>query len=159
MARPADANGERVGGERRTHDAFDLRLFALLRDDSRRPVSDLATTLGVSRASVYAGIDRLEREGTIAGYTVRLGADYDRRMIRAHVMIKVYPKVTFQTQAELAAMPEVAGLYAISGEHDFIAMVEATHVNRLNDLIDAIGMLEGVEKTTSSIILATKLQR
>ncbi len=122
-------------------------------------MSELAGALGVSRASVYAGIERLERDGTIAGYTVRLGADYDRRMIRAHVMIKVYPKVTHQTQAELAAMPELAGLYAVSGEHDFIAMVEAPHVNRLNDLIDAIGMLEGVEKTTSSIILATKLQR
>ena len=154
MTRGAD-----TGGERRTQDAFDLQLLALLRDDSRRPVSELAAALGVSRASVYAGIDRLERQGTIGGYTVRLGADYDRRMIRAHVMIKVYPKVTQKTQAELAAMPEVTGLYAISGEHDFIAMVEAPHVNRLNDLIDTIGMLEGVEKTTSSIILATKLQR
>jgi DNA-binding Lrp family transcriptional regulator len=145
--------------EKRGQDVFDLQLLSLLREDARRPVSDLATALGVSRAGVYAGIDRLEREGTIAGYTVRLGADYDRRMIRAHVMIKVLPKVTARTQEELAAMPEVTGLYAISGQHDFIALVEAPHVNRLNDLIDAIGMLEGVEKTTSSIILATKLQR
>ena len=93
------------------------------------------------------------------GYTVRLGGDYDRRMIRAHVMIKIYPKVTYQTQDALAAMPEVTALHAVSGEHDFIALVEAPDVNRLNDLIDAIAMLEGVEKTTSSIILATKLQR
>ena len=140
-------------------DSIDLQLLALLRDDSRRAVSDLATALGVSRGSIYAAIERLERAGTITGYTVRLGADYDMRMIRAHVMIKVFPKVTQQTQEELAAMPEVTSLFAISGQHDFIAIVEAPHVNRLNDLIDAIGMLEGVEKTTSSIILATKLQR
>lgn len=156
MTRRAEANGN---GERRSQDAFDLQLLALLRDDSRRAVSELATTLGVSRAGVYAGIERLERQGTIAGYTVRLGGDYDRRMIRAHVMIKIYPKVTHQTQEALAAMPEVTALHAVSGEHDFIALVEAADVNRLNDLIDAIGMLEGVEKTTSSIILATKLQR
>ena len=140
-------------------DSIDLQLLALLRDDSRRAVSDLATALGVSRGSIYAAIERLERAGTITGYTVRLGADYDMRMIRAHVMIKVFPKVTHQTQEELAAMPEVTSLFAISGQHDFIAIVEAPNVNRLNDLIDAIGMLEGVEKTTSSIILATKLQR
>ena len=140
-------------------DSIDLQLLALLRDDSRRAVSDLATALGVSRGSIYAAIERLERAGTITGYTVRLGADYDLRMIRAHVMIKVFPKVTHQTQEELAAMPEVTSLFAISGQHDFIAIVEAPNVNRLNDLIDAIGMLEGVEKTTSSIILATKLQR
>jgi len=140
-------------------DSIDQQLLALLRDDSRRTVSDLATALGVSRGSIYAAIERLERDGTIAGYTVRLGADYDLRMIRAHVMIKVFPKVTHQTQEELAAMPEVTSLFAVSGQHDFIAIVEAPHVNRLNDLIDRIGMLEGVEKTTSSIILATKLQR
>ncbi len=145
--------------DRRGQEGMDLQLLAMLREDSRRPVSDLATALGVSRASVYAGIERLERDGTIAGYTVRLGADYDLRMIRAHMMIKVFPKVTAQTQEELAAMPEVTGLYAVSGQHDFIAIIEAPHVNRLNDVIDAIGMLEGVEKTTSSIILATKLQR
>lgn len=56
-------------------------------------------------------------------------------------------------------MPEVAALYAISGEYDLIAMLEAPHVNRLNDLIDRIGAMEGVERTTSSVILATKLQR
>jgi len=145
--------------DRSGSDSIDLQLLALLRDDSRRAVSDLATALGVSRGSIYAAIERLERAGTITGYTVRLGADYDLRMIRAHVMIKVFPKVTHQTQEELAAMPEVTSLFAISGQHDFIAIVEAPHVNRLNDLIDAIGMLEGVEKTTSSIILATKLQR
>jgi DNA-binding Lrp family transcriptional regulator len=156
VTRPAEIG---TGGERRGQDAFDLQLLSLLREDSRRPVSDLAVALGVSRAGVYAGIERLEREGTIAGYTVRLGGDYDRRMIRAHVMIKVFPKVTFKTQEELAAIPEVTGLFAVSGQHDFIAIVEAPHVNRLNDLIDTIGMLEGVEKTTSSIILATKLQR
>ena len=145
--------------DRSGSDSIDLQLLALLRDDSRRAVSDLATALGVSRGSIYAAIERLERAGTITGYTVRLGADYDLRMIRAHVMIKVFPKVTHQTQEELAAMPEVTSLFAISGQHDFIAIVGAPHVNRLNDLIDAIGMLEGVEKTTSSIILATKLQR
>lgn len=145
--------------DRRAQQDFDLQLLALLREDSRRPVSDLAVALGASRAGVYAGIERLERAGTIAGYTVRLGADYDRHVIRAHVMIKVFPKVTHRTQDELAAMPEVTGLFAVSGQHDFIAIVEAPDANRLNDVIDTIGMLEGVERTTSSIILATKLQR
>jgi DNA-binding Lrp family transcriptional regulator len=56
-------------------------------------------------------------------------------------------------------MPEVAGLYAISGEYDLIAILEAPYVDRLNDLLDSIGGMEGVERTTSSVILATKLQR
>jgi DNA-binding Lrp family transcriptional regulator len=46
----------------------------------------------------------------------------------------------------------------VSGEHDLIAMVEAEDVGKLDVLIDAIGSLEGVEKTVSSILLSQKLQ-
>ncbi len=40
-----------------------------------------------------------------------------------------------------------------------MAQIEASDAEALNELIDRIGMLEGIEKTTSSIILATKVQR
>ncbi len=143
----------------RPPEEIDLQLLALLREDSRRNVSELATALGVSRTTIYSSIERMERHGTIVGYTVRLGEEYDRRQVRAHVMIKVYPKATQATQDQLVTMPEVTGLHAISGEYDLIATVEAPHVNRLNDLLDLIGAMEGVERTTSSVILATKLQR
>lgn len=138
---------------------IDPQLLALLRADARRNVSELAHLLGVSRTAVYSSIERLERQGTIAGYTVRLGDGYDRSLIRAHVMIKVYPKATQATQDQLAIIPAVAALHAISGEYDLIAMLEAQTVGQLNDLLDTIGALEGVERTTSSVILATKLQR
>ena len=143
----------------RPADEIDLPLLALLREDARRHVSELAAALGVSRTTVYSSMERLERQGTIVGYTVRLGSDYDRRLIRAHVMVKVFPKATQATQDEIIAMPEVSGLFAIAGEHDLIALLEAPHLERLNELIDMIGAMEGVERTTSSVILATKLQR
>ena len=146
-------------GERKHLDELDAQLLALLREDARRPISDLAAALGVSRATVYARISRLEQEGIVEGYTVRVGAEHERRLIRAHVMIKVLPKLSEPTGDQLMAMPQLTALHAISGEYDMIAMIEAEDVGALNTLIDRIGMLDGVEKTTSSIILATKLQR
>jgi len=146
-------------GERKHLDELDAQLLALLREDARRPISDLAAALGVSRATVYARIGRLEQEGIVEGYTVRVGAEHERRLIRAHVMIKVLPKLSEPTGDQLMAMPQLTALHAISGEYDMIAMIEAEDVGALNTLIDRIGMLDGVEKTTSSIILATKLQR
>lgn len=143
----------------RPPDEVDRQLLALLREDARRNVSELAAALVVSRGTIYASIERLEREGTILGYTVRLGDAYEHRLVRAHVMIKNLPKATAATQEMLAGAPEVAALYAIAGEYDFIALVEAPDLGRLNDLLDWIGGLEGVERTTSSVILSTKLQR
>lgn len=140
-------------------DAIDERLLALLRDDARRPVSRLARDLKLSRAAVYTRLERLQKHGPVEGYTVKLKPDYNRRLIRAHVMIKVLPKLSRATERQLAAMPALTALYTVSGEHDLIAMVEAEDVGKLDALIDAIGSLEGVEKTVSSILLSQKLIR
>ena len=140
-------------------DELDRQLLALLREDARRQVSQLAEMLGVSRATIYGRIARMEERRIITGYTVRVGAEHHRRMIRAHVMIKVLPKYMRETERALAAFPQLATLHAVSGEYDMMAEIEADDPEALNDLIDEIGMLEGIEKTTSSIILATKVQR
>ena len=140
-------------------DALDEQLLALLRGDARRPVSSLARALKLSRAAVYTRLARLQKQGPIEGYTIKLAPDYDRRRIRAHVMIKVLPKLSRATERQLAAMPALTALYTVSGEHDLIAMVEVADVGKLDTLIDAIGSLEGVEKTVSSILLSSKLQR
>ena len=74
-------------------------------------------------------------------------------------MIKVQLKLAKATEEDLAAIAELSALHAISGEYDLIALIEAETVAELNTLIDRIGALEGVERTTSSILLATKLLR
>lgn len=140
-------------------DEVDAGLLSLLRENSRRQVSFLAAELGVSRATVYARMTRLEQQGVIAGYTVRTGGEYDRRLVRAHVMIKLRPKLTQETERALVGMRAVTSLYSISGEHDMIAMIEGADVGEIDRLIDEIGMLDGVDKTTSSIILSTKVLR
>jgi DNA-binding Lrp family transcriptional regulator len=48
-------------------DALDERLVTLLRHDARRSISDLAVDLGVSRATVRARMERLEKSGEVIG--------------------------------------------------------------------------------------------
>ena len=145
--------------DHRPGDEIDSRLLILLRENSRRQVSALATALGVSRATVYSRIARLEKEGIVEGYTIRVGSEHDRKLVRAHVMIKLIPKLTRETVAALGQLHGVTALYSISGEHDLIAMIESANVGELDSLIDTIGLLDGVEKNTSSIILSTKFVR
>lgn len=140
-------------------DAVDTRLMAALREDARLPVSQLATLLDIPRAQVYARLERLEAEGIIAGYTVRLGEAWSKTRLRAHVMIKTLPRMSKEAESGLAEISEISAIYAISGAYDIIALVEAADSISLNDLIDRIGLLEGVERTTTSVILAAKLER
>ncbi|WP_374543750.1 Lrp/AsnC family transcriptional regulator [Sphingorhabdus sp.] len=140
-------------------DDTDKRLLSLLRDDARQTIAQLAKELGISRGQIYTRLARLEEEQVVAGYTVRLGHAFTASRMRAHVMIKTLPRFHREVELALARLPQVQSIHAISGEYDVIAMLETDGSNSLNELIDDIGLLEGVERTTTSVILATKLER
>ena len=140
-------------------DPVDRQLLAALRENSRLPVSQLATQLDIPRAQVYARIERLEADAIIQGYTIRLGSAFSKTRMRAHVMIKTLPRQGQDAEAALSRIAEISAIYAISGEYDIIAMVEAADSIEMNELLDRIGVLDGVERTTTSIILAAKLER
>jgi DNA-binding Lrp family transcriptional regulator len=140
-------------------DDLDHRLLDLLRRDARLPIAKLAKALGISRASIYARLAKLQNGGVIEGFTVRVNPNYDRNLLRAHVLMKVTAKLARATERQLQAMPAIIALHAISGVYDLIAILEARSAAELNELIDRIGALAGVESTTSSILLATKISR
>jgi DNA-binding Lrp family transcriptional regulator len=140
-------------------DAIDERLISALRENGRAPTAELARLVGRSRTSVQSRIERLEREGVIIGYGVRLSPDHDLGAVRAHVMIKVGPKEARAVIAALQAIPQVRVLHSVSGDVDLIAVAAAASVAEMDAVIDHIGVLDGVERTTSSIILSTKFER
>ncbi len=137
----------------------DQLLLSLLAENARAPVSELARRLGLSRTTVQARIERLERGGVISGYTVRMSTAAERALVRACVMITVKPKHAVPTVAELKDIREVRTLHSISGEVDLMAMVAAGSVAELDAVVDRIGALEGVERTQTSVIMATKFDR
>lgn len=124
----------------------------------RQPIARLAKELGVSRGQLYSRLSRLEELGVVAGDTVRLGAAFAASRVRAHMMINTLPRC-HRDGVALAKIMQVQAIYAISGEYDIIAMLETEDSGQLNDLIDDIGLLEGIERTTTSVILATKTER
>jgi DNA-binding Lrp family transcriptional regulator len=140
-------------------DGIDERLISALRENGRAPTAELARMVGRSRTSVQSRIERLEREGVIIGYSVRLAPEHDLGAVRAHVMIKVGPKEARAVIAALQAIPQVRVLHSVSGDVDLIAVAAAASVAEMDAVIDHIGVLDGVERTTSSIILSTKFER
>ena len=137
----------------------DRELLALLGQNARMPVATLAKKLSLSRTTVQARLERLEREGVIAGYGVRLSEAYLSGLIRAHILITIAPKALSAVTASLNAIHEVTTLHSVSGTFDLIAIVAAPSISELDHLIDEIGKIDGVERTLSSIILSTRISR
>jgi DNA-binding Lrp family transcriptional regulator len=140
-------------------DSIDERLISALRDNGRASTAQLARLVGRSRTSVQSRIERLEKEGVIVGYGVRLAPEQDLGAVRAHVMIKVGPKESRVVTAALRAIGQVRVLHSVSGDVDLIAVAATASVAEMDEVIDRIGALDGVERTTSSIILSTKFER
>jgi DNA-binding Lrp family transcriptional regulator len=137
----------------------DTRLLALLRANAREPTASLARKLDLARSTVQERIARLEREGTIQGYTVRLSDGADATKLRAVVMIETDPKRADRVSAELKKMVEVRSLAAVAGTFDLIATVETETPARIDALLDRIGKIAGVARTVSSIVLSEKFSR
>ena len=140
-------------------DDTDAQLISALRENARAPIADLARRLGLSRTTVQSRIERLERRGVIVGYAARLSDDHERGLVRAQVMITVRPKEARAVEAALRAMPQVRMLHSVSGPYDMIAIAAAGSTAEMDGLIDRIGTLDGVERTTTSIVLSTKFER
>jgi DNA-binding Lrp family transcriptional regulator len=137
----------------------DQDLIALLRADARAPVAALARKLGVARSTVQERIRRLERDGVIAGYTVKLGAEVEKRRVRAQVLVKVDAKASDALARSLRANPFVQALYAVSGAYDYVAVVGQDSTEALDAMLDELGRLPGVARTETLVVLATRFER
>ena len=140
-------------------DPTDVALLALLRDDARAPTAELARKLKLSRTTVQSRMEKLQRRQVIAGYTVVVPDALEAHLVRAHVLITLAPKRSGAIELALRKIAEVRVLHSVSGPFDLIAIVAAASIGQLDALIDRIGSLDGVERTTSAIVLSTRIQR
>ena len=143
----------------RNLDPLDRDLIALLQANARESTANLARRLGVARTTVLARLARLERDGVIVGYTVRLAQDVDAASVQAWVGITTQPKAARDVTQRLARLPELRQLCSVSGEFDYLALLRAASTARLDSLLDEIGAIDGVLKTTTSVVLALRVDR
>jgi DNA-binding Lrp family transcriptional regulator len=142
-----------------TLDATDHKLLSLLRENARTATAELARNLGLSRTTVQSRIERMERGGVVAGYTVKLADAVEAGLIRTYVLITLAPRQTQVIQNALRQIPAVRTLHSVSGPFDLLAILAAGSIGELDAVIDRIGELDGVERTMSAIVLSTRFER
>lgn len=138
---------------------LDDKLINLLQANSRESITLLAKKLGVSRATVKEHISTLERRRIIQGYTIRFHPEHEQYKVNAHVMISADAKLISSIVRQMKQIPTLELLQTISGIYDLMALLKCDSTLQLDGVIDQITAMEGVEKTLSSIVLASKFQR
>jgi DNA-binding Lrp family transcriptional regulator len=140
-------------------DQTDRQLITLLQANARASTAELARKLGIARTTVVARLARLESAGVIVGYTAKLGSEAQDRGVQAFVGVTVQPRAGREVVKKLTSFPELRQLASVSGEFDYMAVLRAESTMRLDALLDEIGEIEGVIKTTSSVVLALRVDR
>ncbi len=136
-------------------DTLDHQLIGLLRNDARLSVAALAHKLQVSRGTVTNCIARLEDQGIIVGYTVRLRPDAQPNEIRAWTSIAVEGNETRMVIASLLGEPAVAELHDTNGRWDLLVGLRAANLTELSTVLERIRLIKGIHSSETSIHLKT----
>jgi DNA-binding Lrp family transcriptional regulator len=136
-------------------DETDHKLISMLRADARVTVATMAHRLDVSRGTVTNRIAKLEEQGVIVGYTVRLRPDVQPNQITAWMSIAVEGNQTRRVIADLLGEPSVATLHDTNGRWDLLAQLRAENLAEISKALERIRLIKGISNTETSIHLVT----
>jgi DNA-binding Lrp family transcriptional regulator len=136
-------------------DDLDRQLIGLLRGNARASVASLAKKLRVARGTVQNRIAKLEKDGTIVGYTVRLKPQTEQHRIAALTTIAVEGHRTDEVVRALRGDPAVSQLHSTNGRWDLVAELRADSLEEFDRVLARIRQVHGISSTETSLLLST----
>jgi DNA-binding Lrp family transcriptional regulator len=136
-------------------DSTDQQLLSLLRADGRVSVATLAKTLGVARGTVQNRLARMQADGTIVGYTVKLRPQSDDQSIRALMTVAVEGNRTDEVLRALRGDPAVCALHTTNGRWDIVAELRTESLEAVDKVLGRIRLIDGISNTETSLLLST----
>ena len=134
-------------------DQLDIAIIEFLQDDARMPFTDIAKSLGIVEGTVRNRVAKL-----LDSQVLRLNATIDPHRAGfnspAFIFVTVKPGSLEQVAEQLASIPEVSYLVAVTGETDLLAEIMCANSEHLmNVLIEHIHTIEDITHTRTSTIL------
>ena len=134
-------------------DSLDRKIVFSLIGDARKPLSQVATDLGVATATVHQRFHRLQERGVVQGARLVLDWEQVGLPIVATISLTAVEAGPLQRQAErLAAIPEVQTCFAVTGEFDLMVVVRARSSQHLGEVLDQIRSVVGGPSRTVVVL-------
>ncbi len=142
-----------------TFDPVDQQILRILRENGRASHAAIAKTVGLSAPAVGEWVRKLEQQ-VISGYRAAFDPDALGLNICAFVAIAPQPRNPGANLVEnLLGLPEIEELHAVAGSYGYIAKVRVANTQELDAFLDRLWVLEGVERTETTMVLRTNLER
>ncbi|MEM8547272.1 MAG: Lrp/AsnC family transcriptional regulator [Pseudomonadota bacterium] len=142
-------------------DETDQSILALLLDNAATSKAEIARQVGLAPSVVSERVRRLEAQGVIRGYEVRLDAKQLGKPLLAFVFVTdVKPSRGFDTAAALTRVRGLEELHKIAGDDCYLLKIRAADTDELNAIIEAdINTVESVVRVRTTIVLNAVTER
>ncbi len=143
-------------------DALDRKILAVLQEDGRLSVTDLAARVGLSVSPCHRRLRELERSGAIRGYRAVVDADRLGLGFEALVFLTMRQEdrqTLMAFEAGVAGIPEVVQAQRLFGDPDYLLRVVTADLaayQRLQD--EKLSALPGVLRMTSTLVMKRIVQ-
>nr|WP_314876932.1 Lrp/AsnC family transcriptional regulator [uncultured Pseudomonas sp.] len=141
---------------KRLLDPQDERILAELTTNAKISHAELGSKVNLSRNAVRQRIERMERDGAIYGYTIRIGEGRKPSpQISAIIFVYRHDRMRGEDVIKgVKSIPEVAMCEVMSGEFDLMVRIEAAHPERVHLVWKMIAAMPGVENTITTFVLS-----
>jgi Lrp/AsnC family transcriptional regulator, leucine-responsive regulatory protein len=138
-------------------DNTDRRILALLQDDARMPVAEIARIIELAASAVHLRIRKLEEAGVIQAYETRIDPRAVDRELVSFVRVRTGEGASApELNQALTSIPEVQEVHRVVGEDCFFVKVRVRGPEELADLLDhRLQRIPGVASTHTTIVLTT----
>ncbi len=124
-------------------DTIDRTLLQLLEADSRTPLKTLAAMVGLARSTVQERIRKLEQNGVIRGYTIRI-CDPDPAGVEAYLWVRTASADCAAVAQKIVRLDGIHQCRSVAGDRDMVLLARCRSLEALAGLRNTIAAIEGV---------------
>lgn len=136
---------------------LDNQIIALLKQNARMLVTQMARELGVSRVTIDAHIKKMETSGVISGYTVKLGTEEFRHKVSGWILISVQANKEEHAIEKMIGTPEITRLHTTNGKWDLAAEIQVPTLEHFDAVISKLRQIDGITETDTSLLLSSRI--
>lgn len=136
-------------------DALDQKILALLQENGRITVKEIAAQISLTAPAVSERMRKLETEGIIQKYNVVLDPDKMGRSIHALISVSVPPKDRQEFLAMIDREEAVVLCHHVTGPYSYIVRA---NLKAMSDLEDLITHFQKYGETNTQIIMSTPIE-
>lgn len=138
-------------------DETGLKILTILQDKARIPNVEVARKIGMAPSAVLERIRKLEKQGVIDGYEVRLNPKQFNRSLVAFIHAGIDPQAAPDAVGKvLSQMPEVQEIHFVAGEDGYLVKVRVADTHALRQFLqEKVSAIPAIRSVRTHIVLST----